>query len=407
MTESRPAESAAVLGWLLDPVTPAAFLAEHWEHRPLLISRDEPKRYAHLLTLDDIDRLLTLAGPTFETVRIVQGGQSSRPSSLAPRTMTGHSNTLETVYARFRQGASIVLNGVQGYCEPVRELARGLGAELGAKIQGNVYLTPAGSRGFKPHYDTHDVYVLQLHGTKHWQLFGAPRPLPLLDEYPDPNAPMPKNPQQELDLRPGDLLYLPRGTVHAATANERVSAHLTVSANAVLWEQLITRAIADLVHDDLRFRAALPPGLGRATRARVDAEATLAALLDELRTRLDPSQMLDTGERLRLSLGPPDLRGHLTDLAEAAAIGLHTPVRRRDGLLWRLREVRDPDADAVELDFHGKTVRFECEQCAAVRFAAASTAAFTAADLPGSLTEPERVAIIIALIREGFLTGLR
>lgn len=52
------------------------------------------------------------------------------------------------------------------------------------------------------------------------------------------------------------------------------------------------------------------------------------------------------------------------------------------------------------------TVRFEGEQCAAVRFAAASTAAFTAADLPGPLAEPGR-AVITTLIREGFLTGPR
>lgn len=53
------------------------------------------------------------------------------------------------------------------------------------------------------------------------------------------------------------------------------------------------------------------------------------------------------------------------------------------------------------------TVRFEGEQCAAVRFAAASTAALTAADLPGPLAEPGRAAVITTLIREGFLTGPR
>jgi hypothetical protein len=37
------------------------------------------------------------------------------------------------------------------------------------------------------------------------------------------------DPTLEVELHPGDVLYLPRGTVHQAAAQQRDSAHLTIS----------------------------------------------------------------------------------------------------------------------------------------------------------------------------------
>ena len=39
-------------------------------------------------------------------------------------------------------------------------------------------LTPEGAQGFDPHFDTHEVFVLQVEGHKHWRLYGPGRVLP-------------------------------------------------------------------------------------------------------------------------------------------------------------------------------------------------------------------------------------
>jgi NAD(P)-dependent dehydrogenase (short-subunit alcohol dehydrogenase family) len=47
---------------------------------------------------------------------------------------------------------------------------RYLAADLGHPTQVNAYITPPSSRGFSPHYDVHDVFVLQVAGEKHWRI---------------------------------------------------------------------------------------------------------------------------------------------------------------------------------------------------------------------------------------------
>ena len=93
-------------------------------------------------------------------------------------------------------------------------LVLGLEAELGCRVQGNVYLSPPGESSFLPHYDTHDVFVAQAHGSKQWVLFEGP------DSSP------PTRPFQPGDRHPGEerasfthfaqatLCYVPRGVMH-------------------------------------------------------------------------------------------------------------------------------------------------------------------------------------------------
>ena len=39
-------------------------------------------------------------------------------------------------------------------------------ADLGHPVQANAYITPPSNRGFDPHYDVHDVFILQTAGVK-------------------------------------------------------------------------------------------------------------------------------------------------------------------------------------------------------------------------------------------------
>jgi len=38
-------------------------------------------------------------------------------------------------------------------------------------VGANVYLTPAGTQGFAPHFDDVEVFMLQLEGKKRWRLY--------------------------------------------------------------------------------------------------------------------------------------------------------------------------------------------------------------------------------------------
>ena len=70
----------------------------------------------------------------------------------------------------FAEGSTVVLQGLHRLWPPLIEFADQLAADLGHPTQVNAYVTPPSSRGFSPHYDVHDVFVLQVAGEKHWTI---------------------------------------------------------------------------------------------------------------------------------------------------------------------------------------------------------------------------------------------
>ena len=86
------------------------------------------------------------------------------------------------VLREFAAGATIVLQGLHRSWPPLRAFTRRLVAELGHPAQVNAYITPESARGFDPHYDVHDVFVLQVSGEKHWSVHAPVREHPRPDE---------------------------------------------------------------------------------------------------------------------------------------------------------------------------------------------------------------------------------
>ncbi|KAI2530545.1 RIOX2 isoform 6, partial [Pan troglodytes] len=100
---------------------------------------------------------------------------------------------------------------------------------FGSLVGSNVYITPAGSQGLPPHYDDVEVFILQLEGEKHWRLYHPT--VPLAREYSVEAEERIGRPVHEFMLKPGDLLYFPRGTIHQADtpAGLAHSTHVTIS----------------------------------------------------------------------------------------------------------------------------------------------------------------------------------
>jgi len=114
---------------------------------------------------------------------------------------------------------------------------------MSARVQMNAYITPAVSQGFKAHYDTHDVFVVQVHARNAGRICKSSYDLPLKSQPYDESLPEPE-PDQEFDLNCGDVLYMPRGTIHWARSNNSTSAHVTIGVHPVLYSQVISDAIA-------------------------------------------------------------------------------------------------------------------------------------------------------------------
>ena len=401
-----PATAGSGLARLIAPVTPRQFEEEYADQRPLYISRDDPEYFADLLTFDDVDRLLTLSGPAFENIRVAANGVDAIISSPESRRHEA-ANRLETIYRHYRAGSTIVLNSVNERIEPLKRLERTLNAELGAGLEMNVYLTPGGqAQGFRPHYDTHDVLVLQIHGTKTWGVYGTPFPQPLPMPAQEFNTMkgllnVPAEPDRELEMRPGDVLFLPRGTVHAATSNETATVHLTIGIHRQLWFPLIQEALLEVVARDPRLRASLPLGFNRTPEATAQAAEQLRTLLDALAEQAPVQRLVGMAAGRATFHASPSLRGHLNDLETLDQLTGSTPVFRRPGIRFNLGVA----GSSIRLEFHNKILELPTSLAHTVAVLLdGDEKAFTAADLPAELDEAGRLNLVKRLIGEGFLT---
>jgi len=299
------------------------FLETSWGRQPLIRrGRDTGERFTDLLDLPDVDYLITSSGLRTPAFRLVKDGTPvpstdyTTTPSIGGATVTGLADPAR-VLASIDDGATLVLQGLHRFWEPLRRFVRGLETSLGHPCQVNAYFTPPGAQGLKIHSDSHDVFVLQAFGSKRWEVH-APDGV------------------WDLVLEPGDTLYMPKGTPHAATAQDTLSGHLTIGILTTSWRQAVTGVVRELL-DDEAFDASLPAGWHHDAAA---ARAELMAHLDDLRARLekvDLDAVLDQRAELFWTKRLPTLAGGLLDRARLGELDDDTVVRRRAAAMCRVR----------------------------------------------------------------------
>ena len=204
------------------------------------MSRSEPGRYDDLLSLDDVERMLCSGGLRHPAFRLVKAGERLELGDYAsdvpwrPVPFTGTIDVPSAISA-FASGATVVLQALHNTHPPLATFCRLLEAELEQPAQANAYFTPRGSQGLPVHHDTHDVFCLQVAGSKRWLVYEPALELPLRNQRYRPELGEPGEPVLDLVLEPGDMLYMPRGWLHQALTSDEDSLHLTIGVNVYTW----------------------------------------------------------------------------------------------------------------------------------------------------------------------------
>ncbi|MDN4615683.1 cupin domain-containing protein [Leifsonia sp. F6_8S_P_1B] len=387
-----------------------SFARDHWAQRPLFTRAAElGQDFSDLFSSDDVDELVSSRALRTPFVRMAKEGEVLPPARFtAPGGFgaeVGDQLSSEKVLAEFSDGATLVLQGLHRTWPPIAEFTRRLSAELGHPCQVNAYITPASSRGFDPHYDVHDVFVLQIAGEKHWRIHEPVHPDPLRDQpWSDHReavaARATEAPAIDAVFRPGDALYLPRGWIHSAEALGGVSVHLTIGVAAYTRHEVVQEAIAHAA-DAVALRASLPLGFDpddvEALRPIVDDT------LDALRAALDdpslrPALATAVSERLsarRRSDSPPAPVRPLATVEAAGALSTDTAVVVRPGLRPRVTT----EVETVTVRLPRKAIALPIAARAAVSRLVDGTAV-RVGDLP-ELDEASAVVVARRLLREG------
>ncbi|HEX2774937.1 MAG TPA: cupin domain-containing protein, partial [Micromonosporaceae bacterium] len=376
-------------------VSPDAFAADHWGRKPLLSRADDlpnPKGFGDLLSPADADELLSRRGLRAPFLRVAKEGQLVSPArytgSGGAGAEVGDQVLDERVLQLYADGATLVLQGLHRIWPPLIDFARELGADLVQPVQINAYLTPPSNQGFATHYDTHDVFVLQVDGCKHWRIHEPVLTDPL-ERQPwggradEVSATADGPPALDVTLQPGDALYLPRGWLHSAQAEGESSLHLTVGIRA-LTRYALVEALLQMAAEDPRLRAGLPYGIDVADPDQVRGE--LGATVEALRDWLPTAAPAAVADRLRERAWPAARPAPLRPLSQAATIaGLdaETRISVRPGLRWQLL---DEGRERIRLRIFDRTISMP-RQCADAVRTLLSGGPVRVADLPGLDTD--------------------
>jgi hypothetical protein len=399
MRQRSPGVDAELsLSWLLEPLSVETFLDDIWAKNHHHITRDCPDYFDALLPGPSVvDDMLEAFRHEPSAVRMSRGKDKKGPDSYR---LADGSLDLDSIHYDFAAGYTIVLDGVEQYLRTVGTLARSLEVALNFPVQVNAYVTPPQSTGLIPHYDDHDVLILQIQGSKTWHLYvGADLPLREIQRDKDKAVDLASLPAPtDLRLDAGDVLYVPRGRVHAAETNAEPSIHLTVGIHAPTVLMLAIGALYSQSFRDDRLNARLP------VRHLDDAElgATVRTLVREAVGAVDDSSAISDGLGLladvlvRRGTCPP-----VGQIASAKSIDEQTRVAKYQPLYSRVN-VADT---GVTLEFASLSISAGSDHDAAMRFVSGSTEPFRVGDLPG-LDTRQRTDLARTLIVSGFLVRL-
>ena len=385
---------------------PQTFATEFWGHRPLLSpSSALPRDFGDLLSADKVDELLAERGVRAPFIRLAKEGDVlARDCYLGPAgfgaEMPDQVDSAK-VLTQFASGATIVLQGLHRLWPPLIDFVRQAVDELGHPVQANAYITPPISRGFDPHYDVHDVFVLQVAGQKRWIVHEP------VHAHPLPSQPWTQHraaiaqrvtgePVIDTVLSEGDALYLPRGWIHSAQALDTTSIHLTIGVAAVTGLD-VARAVVDQLSTMDAFRKSLPLGSDPADRDEMTATVTkvMAQMVDALR---DEAVTLSDGAAAQLMryhterTRPVSIRPLAT--LEALQSADTTRVQWRHGLVASI----DSSDGRVMLRLPDKVMSFPTS-CAEAVAALHRGLTADAATLPG-LDRADATVLIRRLLRE-------
>ena len=380
--------------WLIDPLPAAEFEREYYEQRLLHVRREPSPYYAELLSVTDLDVVLGTHAASHRDIKLVRGDGDVDPREYA--NDAGRVRPLE-VARHFDDGATVIFNHLHTRVPALARLCVALGRRFSSRVQTNVYLTPRDAQGFTPHWDTHDVFVLQISGTKRWSIYDTKVTLPLRGQRFERGTP-PGDVSEEFELGPGSAVYLPRGLMHSARSTDEASLHITLGLTAFTWAEFLVESVTAAALEEESLRRNLPREFAREGFPAAERERLFGEKLAFVQSRFDPEVVWRRFTDEVLATDVPLFTDLFSQRLRPDRLTPRSRVRRRAGLLTEAAT----EGETCLLRFCGKEIRMPGGVWPALRFAM-TTDDFAVQDLPDSLDPESKLTLVARLVREGVL----
>lgn len=235
-----------IISKILSPITIEEFREAYYTKHSILI-KSEGKKFDWLFGWSSLNQILNQSFFPHPTMKLVLEGRPINDISEKSKIVDW-----------CRKGATVIIDQLQNYDSQVRRAIDSLSKEIGEPVNANLYFSQPGRQAFNIHYDHHDVIILQIEGHKRWKVYedSEDTKFPLFVQKSH-SSDIPDTPIIDCLLSPGDVLYIPRGHWHAATAKDEQSLHVTIGIDARTGIDFVTWFTNEL-RDDVSFRKCFP-----------------------------------------------------------------------------------------------------------------------------------------------------
>ena len=213
---------------------------------------DKKVSLKHLFDERDLKATIAFTSEKSDILKLVFNGMGLSVEKMRNNGVIEFDQLMRQHYG----GATMIVNNLGHHSNRLMHFNRFLETIFKGHVHTNFYGTPTNSRGLKPHIDKHDVFVLQVKGKKAWSFY---------THKSDEENRMGKAYEVEdlilekgLEMKEGNLLYVPRGKMHAAKAIDGVSWHLTIGVTGFYWSDYINGIVEDMSSLYADFQKVVP-----------------------------------------------------------------------------------------------------------------------------------------------------
>ena len=224
---------------LMAPITPEQFFDEYYDKKALYIPGNAEK-IANICSWDHINDLLQMVTNwSDKNLKIVIDAKTVQPQSFCERTtnrdrLGSMRPQPHKVAQMFEQGTTVVLDLMETMNPGIRAATEAIQMATGFRVSCNAYCSRQQRKAFDSHFDFMDVFALHIEGTKTWRIYKGRFENPLERVGYDNSSHSPEFLEKdkgdllmEIEMKPGDMLYLPKGVYHDALASTQACLHLS------------------------------------------------------------------------------------------------------------------------------------------------------------------------------------
>ena len=245
---------------IISPISEDKFFSLYHDKKHLHIPANEPNKFAEAMSWEILTNLLNMTTIWSSTSLAVYLDTSPIPADQYCRQAVDRNNhsslqpDAEKVKSWLKRGASLVANDIDALWPGTSAISNALEKRTGGRAQANLYCSWNQHQAFDTHFDNHEVFAIHIAGEKIWRIYEGRLKNPISDEATNSlskeyhiknRGPL----LEEITLRPGDLLYIPRGQYHDALASSDGAIHLSYGLTHIIGydilQLLFEQAMAD------------------------------------------------------------------------------------------------------------------------------------------------------------------